>query len=541
MISLKRTRVLTGGLAVLAAVALYVGPAGAEGLTDEAIQGLEQQIEALRQEVEALKQDRARDVARQQEEAAAAARIAAENEITRTASVDAGQDRDHERQSLLPDLGGVELGGYGSVRFEQNSADDTNNTFDFRRFVLTVDAPVAPSIRAGLELEFERFRKLELERSSEYVDGGLKVEQEVEGTNESEITLEQAWVQYDFDDAFRLRAGGVLIPLGRFNINHDDDRYDIARRPLVDRGAPALPAKAAWAELGVGFNGDMPLGEQGELSYEAYVVNGATLEPEVEEVIQTRDPKRNKLELEAKFKVQSGTFGTDVKDAKAVTGRLALSPALGHEIAGSFYYGRYTPDYLPDESIASFAVDGITSWGPFELEGEYVYSDFGDIDNVASGFAAVAKDRASATPKEASPEFESEIELEIDGLAEKRHGYWLEATYDTRPRWLTESMLGRRFADPALTLVARGEQVWIDGLMSGLDFSDGEVTNLDQSDHRIDRVTIGTAYRPVPNAAFQLAYEFTQVDEGSLSAVTNYLATPDDNAHAVLLGTVFGF
>ena len=35
----------------------------------------------------------------------------------------------------------------------------------------------------------------------------------------------------------------------------DDNRWNIARRSLVDRGVPVLPVKAAWPELGAGFLG----------------------------------------------------------------------------------------------------------------------------------------------------------------------------------------------------------------------------------------------------------------------------------------------
>ncbi len=220
---------------------------------------------------------------------------------------------------------------------------------------------------------------------------------------------------------------------------------------------------------------------------------------------------------------------------------MVYSPAIGHELAASFYTGRYTPDFLPSETVNAFSVDGLGSWGAFELEGEYVYSDFGDIDKVAEAFAQIAINRSSSSPSSASPAFESEIEFELNGLAENRQGYWLEARYDTRPAWLRDSDFGRRFADPHLTWVARGEQVWINGLLNRLDFTDSTVTQLDKSNYRLDRFTVGASLRLVPNAALQLAYEYTQVDNGSLSAVTNYLATLDGTAHTLLLGTVFGF
>ena len=112
-----------------------------------------------------------------------------------------------------------------------------------------------------------------------------------------------------------------------------------------------------------------------------------------------------------------------VKNAKAVTGRLAYSPVLGHEIAGSFYHGRYTPDSLPSEDINAFGVDGLSIWGPFELEGEYIHSDFGDVDAVARGFAAATVDQEASSTVD---NFETKIAFGLDALADTRDGYWIE-------------------------------------------------------------------------------------------------------------------
>src|SRR5262249_9149381 len=176
----------------------------------------------------------------------------------------------------------VRLGGYGSFRFEANNNPADNNTFTYRRFVLTTDANIAPRLHAYAEVELERFRELEVEKSLEPADGGLLATQTVEATNNSEISLEQAWLQYDIQPWLKFRGGAVLVPLGRFNLNHDDDRWDIPRRSLVDRGVPVLPSTSAWDELGVGFLGDIPLSNDMLLSYQAYVVNGVALDFEFE-------------------------------------------------------------------------------------------------------------------------------------------------------------------------------------------------------------------------------------------------------------------
>jgi len=90
----------------------------------------------------------------------------------------------------------------------------------------------------------------------------------------------------------------------------------------------------------------------------------------------------------------------------------------------------------------------------------------------------------------------------------------------------------------------RGEQVWLGGLVREAAFSNGDLTNFATENRRIDRVTLGLAYRPVPLVVFQLAYEYTRTDSGkSLADVTNFLPARanENDAHAVLAGAAFGF
>src|SRR5262249_2118060 len=115
----------------------------------------------------------------------------------------------------------VQLGGYGSGRFGGGSAEGAHPAVSFPRFVLSAGAAVAPKLRVYLELELEHFRKLELERTTVSGNGGLTVEQGIGGTDGSELSLEQGWLQYDLLDELRFRTGAILVPLGRFNINHD--------------------------------------------------------------------------------------------------------------------------------------------------------------------------------------------------------------------------------------------------------------------------------------------------------------------------------
>jgi hypothetical protein len=527
-------KVLAQRGALVLAVLLFTPVAYADDLR-ERVERMEQELRALKDEL------KRRDAGAAPAAAAPPARTAEPAPAPTQPSPPVTAKAD-ERPSYRQVLDRVKLGGYGSFRYEASNLDEAHSTFTFRRFVLTADANIAPRIRAYMELEFERFRKLELEKSLGAEEGGLGAEQAIEGTNDSEIAFEQAWLQYDIEDWLKLRGGAVLVPLGRFNLNHDDNQWDLPRRSLVDRGVSVLPVPSAWDELGVGFLGEVPTGENSLLSYQAYVVNGVALGSEFEQVGRTRgatEPGEQEVEIE--ITPETGTFGSDVKDAKAVTGRLAWSPYLGHEMGGSFYFGQYTPDFLGKEDLWSLGLDGKTGVGPFEVEGQYIFTRFEGITNVARRLAAVAVEQEQGV---GSPDLESIVKFELANIARSKQGYWLDLRYRFWPSALSDTFLGRYFDNPQMVAVLRGEQVWFDEMLQEMAFSRGVVTDFDTDNRRLDRITAGLAYRPVPLVVFHLAYEFTQTNRGqSLAGVTNFLPAQEneDRAHTVMVGAAFGF
>src|SRR5262245_1705040 len=434
----------------------------------------------------------------------------------------------------------TKIGAYGSMRYGTSSLDDMHNTFTYRRFVLTGDSPIAERLKANLELEFERFTELEVEKKL-FASRGVALQQAIEATDHSEISLEQAWMQYDIADWLKFRAGAVLVPLGRFNINHDDNLWDLPRRSLIDRGVPVLPTTAAWPELGAGFLGDFSVGKSGKINYQFYVMNGVTLDAELEQLSQTRAGDTTLFAHEVELRPSRGTFAEDVKGAKALATRWAYSPWLGDEIGLSFYWGRYTPDFLPDRSVFSFAVDGKKTWGNFEIEGEYVHTRWNGVKDVALGFAR----KAITSESEAEiGDVETEVEFELANLATSKQGYWIDFRYRFWPEFLGNTVLGKHFANPQLIATFRLEQVWFNQLIKEMAFTNTSLTQFDRENRLLNRFTIGLTYRPVPLVALQMAYEYTRTNQGkSLSSVTNFLTSKDREyfQHAFLTGLAFGF
>ncbi len=455
----------------------------------------------------------------------------------------------------------VRIGGYGSFRYEANTINpapaiashpqvqNSFNSFDFRRFVLTLDANPTKRLRFYTEIEFERLGNIEIERTALAENrgttdrAGVRFIQEIEGSAGSEIAMEQAWVQFDFNDRLSARMGVILPPLGRFNTNHDDDAWDIPRRSLVDRGGPVLPVKAAWSELGVGVLGKTPVGK-GYVDYQFYVVNGATLDFTIEEVVSLREG-RNLLELEPEISFSSGPFnGTNTADA--YTWRFGYAPRIGHELAISGYHGEYTPPYLlVDSWIHAAGVDGRTTFGNFEVEGEFVYTDFGQMEAALSDLAFQAVDAIANTSTGETATLESEVEAGLAGpMTNQRFGYWIDLKYRFWPRALDDSFLGKGFENPEFIPIVRFERIWFNDLVRSFDFSGGLITDLTTEDLSQQRTTLGIAYRPTSSVGFTVAYEHNRRMKGTtmISPETLGLGRVTDKTYSgLIIGSVFGF
>ena len=440
--------------------------------------------------------------------------------------------------SLRPSwLSDFKIGGYGSTRFEASDLPSVGDTFTFRRFVLTGDATIGERLRGLFEVEFERFTELELDKKSISEGGFQGFSGSIEGSNNSEISLEQAWVELIIKDWLKFRAGNILVPVGRFNINHDDNKWDLPRRSLVDRGVPVLPTTAAWSEVGLGFNGEIKTDNLGKFTYEVYVMNGVALDSTVE----TFARGSGELEAEVEIQPRRGTANLDVKKEKAFAARLGWSPSIGNDFGMSGYFGRYTPDFLPAENLWSVSADGKVTLGPFEIEAEYVRTHFGGITRVARGFAqsVLSNEISSGTEP-----LESTIDFELAGLADTKQGYWLDLRYRFFPDFLRDTFLAWKFDNPQFILTTRWEQVWLDGLVTQAGFSDGVLTSLTRENRFVNRLTLGFSYRPVPLVVFQTAFERTWTNKGkSLSSVTNFIpaGASENIQNAFLFGVAFGF
>ena len=104
--------------------------------------------------------------------------------------------------------GVLETGDYNDIRGGQG----TTNGFDQQRFVPFIYADITEHVKFASEIEIEH---------------GIR------GAGEIEISLEFAHIDYLVNEPFNIRAGILLIPIGKFNLLHDSPLNDLTDRPLV--------------------------------------------------------------------------------------------------------------------------------------------------------------------------------------------------------------------------------------------------------------------------------------------------------------------
>ena len=94
--------------------------------------------------------------------------------------------------------------------FEGIGSQGTTNGFDQQRFVPFIYADITEHVKFASEIEIEH---------------GIRA------TNDVEISLEFAHIDYLIHEKVNLRGGIILVPLGKFNLLHDSPLNDLTDRP----------------------------------------------------------------------------------------------------------------------------------------------------------------------------------------------------------------------------------------------------------------------------------------------------------------------
>ena len=368
------------------------------------------------------------------------------------------------------------VGGYADVMYNnlsrQNLDNPSRHSFGQQRLVPFIYADITDHIKFATELEFER--------------GGTNAPQGTDGT----MQIEFAQIDYLFDETINARAGILLMPVGKFNLLHDSPLNDLVDRPMVSR----IVIPSTWFEAGAGIYGSLYPSSQSKLDYELYAVNGMS---------QTAGGI-----TDAGVRSARGSVSRDRDDNKAVVGRVAFSPMLGIEVAGSGYHGTYKPSAgaVGTGRISIFALDWTLQRGPFEIIGESAWSRISNND--ATGVAGSGIGPAGM------------------------QGYYIQGNYHFMPEFL-KKWAPSHFTDAStFTAVVRWE-----GVDTDTDNRTQVASNTVGNRRELERLTLGLNFRPIEDTVFKFDWQFnTQKDaRGLVNGGDLGLATNPINGNGFLI------
>ena len=238
------------------------------------------------------------------------------------------------------------------------------------------------------------------------------------------------------------------------------------------------------AETGAGFYGTFYPGRTGKLDYEFYYTTGPcgyekNGTPRITETEGTKTSRQRNC---------ASNDGLDINNGKAVTARVAYSPMLGVEVAGSSYYGNQSPTSYNPLSIT--AIDWTLQKGPFELIGEAAWA------YARGNSRAIVGNTIGATPGTllTGPAFNS-----FNPLAsppQRMAGFYIQGNYHFMPAFLTR-LSPKRFGEGStFTAVLRYDRVNLN------------MDNRGENSGEMEQISFGLNYRPVEDAVFKISYQY---------------------------------
>lgn len=376
------------------------------------------------------------------------------------------------------------IGGYADFKYGALNGPTldnlSRNSFNQERMVPFIYADITDRVKFMTEIEFER--------------GGTN-SPGANGTNAGSAQLEFAQLDYLVTEMINLRGGMILMPVGKFNLLHDSPLNDLPDRPMVDR----LVIPSTWFETGVGIYGTLYPSSLSKLDYEFYVVNGMGCNAQGSTITDVNGTRNCR-----------GSQSRDLNDNKGVVGRVAFSPILGIEIAGSSFYGQYNNKNAAgvnnqNDHIGIYALDWTLQRGPWEVIGEAAWSRI--------------EGNQGTTLTTQGP----------DGM----FGYYIQGNYHFMPEWLKRAAPTHFTDGSTFTAVVRWETVDTD-TSNRSRLANGNISNQRQ----LERLTFGLNFRPIEDTVFKFSYMFnTQKNTG----VPNFNNNPSNNLTTRIDGDGFLF
>lgn len=326
------------------------------------------------------------------------------------------------------------IGGYGELDYifkRENGNGKGGNTFDPHRFVLYVNSELADWVTLNAELEWEH--------------GGDS------SKKNSEIAVEQAFLDFKLARPLNVKAGIMLVPLGAINLYHEPTNFNSTERPELDR----FLIPTTWREMGVGIHGS--LGDN--VDYQLLVMNGL----DGTKFSGADGIRKGRQDVDA-----------DINRNKAITGRVEIRPLTNLYTNLSFYTANSAPSGKPTAYTTIAAFDGKYSLGRFDIAGEYIY---------------VYQDKPGLLSNE---------------IGNRMSGYWVEGAYHIMPNAWKKGKL----VDSDLVVFGRYSE--FDTQQGNIADPSKASGRFDRN-----YTTIGLAFKPVTTVAIKADYQIFDDHSGA--------------------------
>jgi len=228
----------------------------------------------------------------------------------------------------------TKVGGYGELHYNNL---ESKNEIDLHRFVLFLGHEFSDRVRFFSELEVEHTQAGE----------GKK----------GEVSLEQAYLEYNFASMHSARAGVLLVPAGIINETHEPTTfYGVERNPVETNIIPST-----WREGGLGFAGEIAPG----WGYDLTFTSGLKTPTTGSNAYKIRNGRTSVAQAEA--------------DSGALTGRIKWTGLPGVELAAALQYqddltqGAGAPD--ASSSATLLETHAAITRGPWGLRALYARWD----------------------------------------------------------------------------------------------------------------------------------------------------------------------
>lgn len=257
----------------------------------------------------------------------------------------------------------LKIHGYGELHYNSRKSSDTIKdardlpaVLDFHRFVLGVRYNFSERIVFDSELDFEH------------------------ALAASDLELEFAYLDFKFRDAFNVRVGSVLLPVGSLNEFHEPPRFYSVERPYFH----TLIIPTTWMDGGVGAHGVF-----GDFAYRAYVVAGLSAVKLEQGDSSQFDPASGIRKGRQRLMNNKKSYAEDF----AFVGRLEWRGLQGLQLGSSFYTGDSAQDVddlatgardVGDANVTIGTFDVRYQWNGFDLRGEYGRIRVGDADKISA-------------------------------------------------------------------------------------------------------------------------------------------------------------